>query len=125
MSAAARTARSASSSCTTGTPNTAITASPMNFSTVPPWRSMAWRIASKYRAMTRRVDSGSSRSPIAVEPVTSQNSTVTVLRTSRGGGVSASSAPQDPQKRKPSGFSCPQFAQTVTGHLYRHFKPMS
>jgi hypothetical protein len=39
ISAAARTARSASSSCATGTPNTAITASPMNFSTVPPWRS--------------------------------------------------------------------------------------
>ena len=32
----ARTARSASSSCATGAPNTAITASPMNFSTVPP-----------------------------------------------------------------------------------------
>ena len=38
---------SASSSCTTGTPNTAMTASPMNFSTVPPWRSIASRIASK------------------------------------------------------------------------------
>ncbi len=33
---AARTARSASSSCATGVPHTAITASPMNFSTVPP-----------------------------------------------------------------------------------------
>ena len=40
-SSTARTARAASSSRTTGTPNTAITASPMNFSTVPPWRSMA------------------------------------------------------------------------------------
>ena len=40
-STTARTARAASSSRTTGTPNTAITASPMNFSTVPPWRSMA------------------------------------------------------------------------------------
>ena len=35
-SSAARTARSASSSCATGVPHTAITASPMNFSTVPP-----------------------------------------------------------------------------------------
>ena len=35
-SSAARTARSASSSCATGAPHTAITASPMNFSTVPP-----------------------------------------------------------------------------------------
>jgi hypothetical protein len=33
---AARTARSGSSSCATGAPNRAITASPMNFSTVPP-----------------------------------------------------------------------------------------
>ena len=32
----ARTARSASSSCAVGTPNTATTASPANFSTVPP-----------------------------------------------------------------------------------------
>ncbi len=47
MSAAARTARSASSSWTCGTPNTAMTASPMNFSTVPPWRSIGARIASK------------------------------------------------------------------------------
>ena len=36
---AARTARSASSSRATGAPNTATTASPMNFSTVPPKRS--------------------------------------------------------------------------------------
>ena len=35
-----RTARSASSSCVCGTPNAAITASPANFSTVPPWRLM-------------------------------------------------------------------------------------
>ncbi len=35
-SRAARTARSASSSRATGVPHTAITASPMNFSTVPP-----------------------------------------------------------------------------------------
>ena len=35
-SSAARTARSASSSWAIGAPQTAITASPMNFSTVPP-----------------------------------------------------------------------------------------
>ena len=35
-SSAARTARSGSSSCATGAPQTAMTASPMNFSTVPP-----------------------------------------------------------------------------------------
>ena len=47
MSIAARTARSASSSRTVGMPNTAITASPMNFSTVPPWRTSASLIAWK------------------------------------------------------------------------------
>ena len=47
ISAAARTARRASSSWIAGTPNTAITASPMNFSTVPPWRSSAARISAK------------------------------------------------------------------------------
>ena len=36
ISSAARTARSASSSWTPGIPKTAMTASPMNFSTVPP-----------------------------------------------------------------------------------------
>ena len=45
------------------------------------------RIASKYRSMTRRSDSGSSASPIAVEPTTSQNTTVTVLRTSEAGSA--------------------------------------
>ena len=40
-SRAARTARSASSSRATRVPQTAITASPMNFSTEPPWRSIS------------------------------------------------------------------------------------
>jgi hypothetical protein len=47
ISAAARTARSASSSWRRGRPKTAITASPMNFSTVPPCRSSTWRTPSK------------------------------------------------------------------------------
>jgi hypothetical protein len=43
ISAAARAARSASSSWRCGRPNTATTASPMNFSTRPPCRSAAAR----------------------------------------------------------------------------------
>ena len=43
MRSAARTARSGSSSCTAGTPKTPTTASPMNFSTVPPWVSISLR----------------------------------------------------------------------------------
>ena len=38
ISTPARTARRASSSCNRGMPNTAMMASPMNFSVVPPWR---------------------------------------------------------------------------------------
>ena len=47
ISSAPRTARSASSSWAVGMPNTAMIASPMNFSTVPPWRSRAALISSK------------------------------------------------------------------------------
>ena len=68
-----------------GIPNTAITASPMYFSTVPPWRSSTVRISSKKRDMRLRSDSGSSCSPSDVDPVTSQNRTVTVFRTSPPG----------------------------------------
>ena len=44
---AARIARLGSSSCAAGTPNAAITASPMNFSTVPPSATISSRIALK------------------------------------------------------------------------------
>jgi hypothetical protein len=44
---AARTERSASSSRATGVPHTAITASPMNFSTTPPYCSISARQRSK------------------------------------------------------------------------------
>src|SRR4029453_6821262 len=60
--------------------------------------------------MTRPNDSGSSRSPSAVEPLTSQTTTVTTLRAPRRGSA-ASEAPQLRQKRARSGFCSPQFAQ--------------
>jgi hypothetical protein len=47
ISAAARTARTGSSSWAVGIPNAAITASPTYFSTVPPCRSTAVRASSK------------------------------------------------------------------------------
>ena len=52
------------------------------------------------------------RSPSAVEPVTSQKSTVTTFRTSRGAAASASAAPHESQKRAPSRFSAPHCEQT-------------
>ena len=73
---------------------------------------------SKYRDITVRSDSGSSRSPRAVEPVTSQNTTVTVLRTSREGATGASSfVPHSEQNFAPSAFPCPQFGQSTTGEV--------
>ena len=53
IASAARTARSGSSSCATGAPKMAITASPMNFSTVPPKRSRLAPKASVVRAQDR------------------------------------------------------------------------
>ncbi len=47
MRSAALRALAGSSSCAIGTPNAAITASPMNFSTDPPSASISSRIAPK------------------------------------------------------------------------------
>jgi len=58
---------------------------------------MTPRIASKYRPVTRRSDSGSSFSPSAVEPVTSAKITVTVLRVSARSGT-APALPHAEQK---------------------------
>ena len=46
-SSAAASARSASSPCAAGSPNTAMSASPMNFSIVPPWLSTTSRPIAK------------------------------------------------------------------------------
>src|SRR5450759_2358148 len=83
----------------------------MNFSTVPPWRSRTARIASNQRPMIARSDSGSSRSPRWVEPVTSANTTVTTLRTSRLGSGAVRAPPHAMQNRATSGFGVPQLVQ--------------
>src|SRR6266550_4451203 len=68
--------------------------------------------------MTLRSDSGSSCSPSSVEPTTSQNTIVTVLRTSGASGE-PSRAPQTEQKFAPSGLSAPQLGQdTATVGVY-------
>ena len=95
-------------------PNTAITASPMNFSTVPPCDSTIAFIRSKYRASSARSTSGSVDSPSAVDPVTSQNTTDTTLRTSREAAEAPSAAPQPLQKPAPTGLSRPQLSQIST-----------
>ena len=83
-----------------GDANTAMTGSPMNFSNVPPCNSTIAFIRAKYRASSARNASGSVDSPSFVEPVTSQNSTVTVFRCSRPATVAAA-APHSGQNLKP------------------------
>src|SRR5262249_39669797 len=99
-----------------GTPKTAITASPMNFSTVPPWASTMPRIRSKYRASSARSASGSVDSPRSVDPVTSQKSAVTALRCSWS--VPPSVAPQKGQNGNSPGRSLPQEGQPATARVY-------
>src|SRR5262249_48874203 len=77
---AARRARSASSAWVLGTPNAAITASPADFSTVPPNRSMHCDARSKYSFTRRRTISGSALTTKFVESTRSTNTTVASLR---------------------------------------------
>ena len=112
MPAAARTARRASSSCSRGRPKTAMTASPMNFSTTPPCRSSSARMVSKYRVITSRNASESSRSPMLVEPLRSEKTMVTTFRTSCAGAATSSAEPQARQNFAISGFSVPHWPQT-------------
>ena len=60
-----------------------------------------------------RTASGSVDSPSAVEPVTSQKTTVTVLRTSSGGSAAMSAAPHSRQNFARSGFSAAQLAHLM------------
>ena len=80
ISSAARTARSASSSCAVGMPNAAITASPANFSTVPPWVSIQRETRSKNCVTRRRTISGSLAETSDVESTRSTNRTVASFR---------------------------------------------
>lgn len=51
---------------------------------------------------------------MAVDPVTSQKSTVTVLRCARGAAAAIKGAPQPLQKPASPGFSRPQVVQVLT-----------
>ena len=110
----ARTARSASSSCTVGSPNTAITASPMNFSARPRSARSSSDAASKKKPRISRARSASRRWARPVESTRSANSTVTILRSSVPSGV-PTGVPQLGQKLAPSGSGSPQTGQGVMG----------
>ena len=94
-SSAARTARSASPSVAVGVPHTAITASPMNFSTTPPYRPITVRAVSKYRDSSSRTASGSRASDNGVNPATSQNSTEHTRRSATGPAAAAAPGGDD------------------------------
>ena len=76
----ARIARSASSSCACATPNAASTASPANFSTMPPCVVTQCEVRSKNRVTRRRTTSGSCPETSNVDPTRSTNNTVASLR---------------------------------------------
>src|SRR5260370_923244 len=63
--------------------------------------------------MTRRSDSGASRSPRRVEPTRSQKTTLILFLTSAPGVSRPSAAPQRPQNAKPTGFSKLQLVQAA------------
>ena len=100
-SSAARTARSASPSAAAGVPHTAITASPMNFSTTPPYRPITVRARSKYCDSSSRTASGSRDSDNGVNPATSQNNTEHTRRSATGtrpplGAIDGATGATDP-----------------------------
>jgi hypothetical protein len=67
-------------------------------------------VSSNQRVMSCCSDSGSSRSPSAVKPLTSENRTVTILRAVVGAGVGESELPQRAQNVAPSLFDSPHRA---------------
>jgi hypothetical protein len=62
---------------------------------------------------------------MAVDPVTSQKSTVTVLRWARGATAATKGAPQLLQKAASPGFSRPQVVQLLTLRGYAFPQPGS
>jgi hypothetical protein len=94
-----------------------MTASPMNFSTVPPKRSMSVFTRSWYGRSVARTSSGSALSERVVKPTRSTNKMETTFRSSPAGASAASAAPQERQKRARSGFSSPHVGQTITSRI--------
>src|SRR5436190_1124660 len=118
ISHAARTARSMSFPCATGAPNTAIVASPMCLSTVPPDRAIAPSTSSKKRPRSRCTSSASISDVSFVKPARSAKSTATGRRSpAAGAAASATRAPHCGQKRADAGNAAPQSTQAVAGAL--------
>ena len=122
---AARSARAGSSSCAIGTPNTAITASPMNFSTVPPSRldHLAHRDEVGVEHLAEPLGIEALAEP--VDPVTSANRTVTSFRSAAlvaaGSALAAApasvGAPHAGQNMASAGSSRPHDRHTASSAL--------
>ena len=104
----ARTARSASSSCATGAPNSATMPSPRILSTTPPKEAMSVARRSKQPSTRCFTSSGSRSSAKRVKPTMSANNTVTIRRSS---SPFICGEPQDAQNLAPSGTSLLQDEQ--------------
>lgn len=92
----ARTARKACRASAPEAPKTAITASPMYFSTMPPHRRMISATQRKYSVCTTCSVSGSKRAESSVNPAMSTKRTV-IVRRSRRDPASAGYSRRSPQ----------------------------
>jgi hypothetical protein len=89
----------------------------MNFSTTPPTSSILRRDSAKYRSSSVSSSSGSSRSPMFVDPTTSQKSPVMILRSASGPRADRRSAPHSLQNFASSGRFAPQLGQRMASTL--------
>src|SRR2546423_9252449 len=114
IDSAARTARSASSSCATGAPKTAMMPSPVSLATCPPKVLTAPARAAITRSVTAPTRSGSRSSAQAVKSDRSPKSTVTTRRSVAGSSAAAgSAAPQWWQNRAPGTATVPTTGQVI------------
>src|SRR5262245_20609933 len=119
IASAARTARSASSSCAWGIPKTARIASPTNFSVTPPYLSTSAFTSSKSSPWSARTSSGSGRSPRAVGPARSAKRIETTRRSSCSGtpaerrAPACSAVPQEEQNAAEADWSEPQAGHSI------------
>ena len=115
---AARTARSGSSSWARGTPNTPTTASPMNFSTTPPWDSIRLRQICLVGAEEAGDVFGVQALPQGggADQIAEQGGDDLALLADRGCFELGSAVPAE---LRPSGFSAPQEGQVSMGASLR------
>src|ERR1041385_1833070 len=120
MARPARTARTGSSSRDCRAPKTAITASPICFSVMPPWAAMISSSFCQTVLMKSRTSSASRLWTKVVKPAKSANRTVICLRSPEGTATgdldcgeanAATGWPQAGQKRAPGGNAVWQLRQ--------------